>query len=195
MKSAGAGTGQRWCELTAVCQPRRSPLALMFSLRYPGSLCTPQPPPLSPLLQLHSCSSCECRAAPGFAGTGSAATSAEGRISNAAGFPLIRPDGEWTKYGRDNEAILWGLESCVVFLWLQETLLFRIIVGDAVVAIITLQIHACMLTSDSACFAPHQPKNESRISPVLTGVPKRRQSMRELLKVKGLWFHCWSILA
>ena len=151
MKSAGAGAGQRRCELTAMCQPRRSPQALLFSLRHPGGSCVPQPPPLSPLLLLRSRSSCEPRAAPGFAVAGSAAISADGRISNPIGFPLIRPDGEEAKYGRDNEAILRGLESCVVFLWLQETLLFRIIVGDAVVAIITLQIHAWMVANLGPC--------------------------------------------
>lgn len=39
----------------------------------------------------------------------------------------------------------------MVFLWLQETLLFRIIVGDAVVAIITLQIHAWMVANLGPC--------------------------------------------
>lgn len=43
MRSAGAWTGQRGCVLTALCQPHRSPQALLFSLRHPGGPCIPQP--------------------------------------------------------------------------------------------------------------------------------------------------------
>lgn len=186
----GAGTGQRRCGLTAVCQPRRSPQALPFSPRYPGICVSPSRPPFllrcSPVLAPPA----NPRLPPVLLLQAWLLSQHTAGISNPAGFPADQMESrqstaEITKlFCEPWRAVRCSpgcrRHCCSGLLW--ETLWLLLLHCKS--------MPGWLLTWDPARFAPREPKNESRISPVLTGVPKRRHGVRELLKVKGLRFHC-----
>lgn len=124
--------------LVSLCHPMGHPRHPKLPVSPQGS-CIP-PSPLSPPLQPRSCPSCDSR----FCSCSSAVVTAKGRFQTRW-FPagqnkvwqimkLFREDGE--------------LRAAALA---SETLLFRIIAGDAVVAITTLQIHAWVAANLGPC--------------------------------------------